>query len=83
MTKEALKERINDLPDECVEEVLDFVDFLIQKVHEEDEEDEAVSEGSDETEDPFWSEENQAALRRSIAQAQAGINMHEHELIGE
>ena len=31
--------------------------------------------------DPFYSESNMAHLRRVFADAKAGINMHEHELI--
>ena len=31
--------------------------------------------------DPFYSEENMAVLERRIADAKAGRNMHEHELI--
>lgn len=31
--------------------------------------------------DPFYSEENMAVLERRIADARAGKNMHEHELI--
>lgn len=31
--------------------------------------------------DPFWSEENQTVLSKSIEDAENGINMHEHELI--
>jgi hypothetical protein len=31
--------------------------------------------------DPFWSEENQTVLSKSIEDANNGRNMHEHELI--
>ena len=31
--------------------------------------------------DPFWSEENQTVLSKSIEDAENGRNMHEHELI--
>ena len=31
--------------------------------------------------DPFWSEENQTVLLKSIEDAKNGRNMHEHELI--
>ena len=33
------------------------------------------------TSDPFYSESNMEHLRRVIADAKAGVNMHEHELI--
>lgn len=69
MTREVLIKKVEDLPEPYINKVSKYIKKLLHKKNK-----------TNKKFDPFYSEENQAILRRSIKEAEMGM-LTEHDLI--